>query len=232
MKNLLIASFLLICFNITAQEYYWTSYNFNVDSEDVEIVVKLTNDYFSSENAKSEGVSVYLFENHFHDSSLSSSHEIVFAGSYEAMGNQYSQGDNASWDLFVAKLGQYTKRFSAAAGNSVHSFGTPGTHPVQNLFWLKVNDPTQFASELIKYNEKFNPEDRRVTLGQFRLGRSPLGESHYVLAGVDDFKTAMNLGLYRQSNPAAKEAWAKYMDDIDGNVKLIRTSTRVMVGKW
>jgi len=42
----------------------------------------------------------------------------------------------------------------------------------------------------------------------------------------------MNPGLYRQSNPAAKEAWGKYMDDIDGNVELIRTSTRVMLGKW
>lgn len=232
MKNFFFTSLLLLCLNISAQEYYWTSYNFNVDSEDVEIVTKLTNDYFSSENSKADGVSVYLFQNHFHDSSLSSSHEIVFAGTYEAMGNQYSQGENTSWDLYLAKLGQYTKRFSAAAGRSLHSFGVPGSHPVQNLFWLKVKDAAQFASGFKKYNEKYNPADRRVTLGQFRLGRSPLGESHYVLIGVDDFKTAMNPGLYRQSNPAAKEAWGKYMDDIDGNVELIRTSTRVMLGKW
>ena len=97
--------------SLKAQEYYWTSYSFNVDSEDTEIVAKLTNDYFSAENAKADGVSVYLFENHFHDSELSSSHEIVFAGTYDAMGNQYSQGENPSWDLYLAKLGQYTKKF-------------------------------------------------------------------------------------------------------------------------
>ena len=104
--------------------------------------------------------------------------------------------------------------------------------PVQNLFWLKVNDAATFAKGFKKYNSKHNPDDRRVTLGQFNLGRSPIGETHYVLVGVNDFKTAMNPGLYRQSNPAAKEAWGKYMDDIDGNVELIRTSTRVMLGKW
>ena len=100
------------------------------------------------------------------------------------MGNQYSQGDNPSWDLYLAKLGQYTKGFSAAAGRSVHSFGVPGTHPVQNLFWLKVNNAATFAKGFKKYNSKHNPDDRRVTLGQFNLGRSPLGETHYVLVGV------------------------------------------------
>jgi len=38
--------------------------------------------------------------------------------------------------------------------------------------------------------------------------------------------------LYRESNPAARKAWDEYMEDIDGNVQMIRTSTRVMVGKW
>ena len=102
---------ILSSLNSIAQEYYWTSYSFNVEAEDVEIVSKLINDYFSSPNSKADGVSVYLFENHFHDSSLSSSHELVFAGTYDAMGNQYSQGENTSWDLYLAKLGQYTKGF-------------------------------------------------------------------------------------------------------------------------
>ena len=109
-KTILIFTlFILTTLSLKAQEYYWTSYSFNVEAEDVEIVSKLTNDYFSAENSKADGVSVYLFENHFHDSSLSSSHELVFAGTYDAMGNQYSQGENISWDLYLAKLGQYTK---------------------------------------------------------------------------------------------------------------------------
>ena len=89
---LIFTLFILTTLSLKAQEYYWTSYSFNVEAEDVEIVSKLINDYFSSPNSKADGVSVYLFENHFHDSSLSSSHELVFAGTYDAMGNQYSQG--------------------------------------------------------------------------------------------------------------------------------------------
>ena len=105
---LIFTLFILTTLSLKAQEYYWTSYSFNVEAEDVEIVSKLTNDYFSAENSKADGVSVYLFENHFHDSSLSSSHELVFAGKYDAMGNQYSQEDDLSWDLFLSKLNRYT----------------------------------------------------------------------------------------------------------------------------
>ena len=79
---LIFTLFILTTVSLKAQEYYWTSYSFNVDAEDTQIVAKLTNDYFSAENSKAEGVSVYLFENHFHDSDLSSSHEIVFTGTY------------------------------------------------------------------------------------------------------------------------------------------------------
>ena len=43
-----------------SQEYYWTSYSFNVDPEDVETVGKLTDDYFSKEGSKSDGVTVRI----------------------------------------------------------------------------------------------------------------------------------------------------------------------------
>ena len=74
--------------------------------------------------------------------------------------------------------------------------------------------------------------DLRVTLGAFNLGRSPHGETHYVLLGVDSFMEAFNAGKYRQDNKAASAAWDKYMSSIKGNVELVRTHTRVMLGKW
>ena len=91
---------------------------------------------------------------------------------------------------------------------------------------------TKFAKGFKEYNNQFNPKDRRVTLGAFNLGRSSEGETHYVLIGVDSFKDAMNLGKYRDSNPAAKAAWGKYMNDIEGSVEVLRTQTRVMIGSW
>ena len=69
MKKLILSILLLTSLNLAAQEYYWTTYSFDVEAEDEEIVTKLTNDYFSSPNSKVEGVTVFLFENHFNDSS-------------------------------------------------------------------------------------------------------------------------------------------------------------------
>ncbi|MFT7073996.1 MAG: hypothetical protein ACJAX3_002996, partial [Patiriisocius sp.] len=46
MKKIILSLLLLTTLNLFAQENYWTSYSFNVDVEDEEIVAKLTNDYF------------------------------------------------------------------------------------------------------------------------------------------------------------------------------------------
>jgi len=58
---LIFTLFILTTISLKAQEYYWTSYSFNVDSEDTEIVAKLTNDYFSTETLKpKESLFIYL----------------------------------------------------------------------------------------------------------------------------------------------------------------------------
>jgi len=232
MKKLLLLFAIVFSSSLFAQEYYWTSYSFNVAPEDEEIVAKLTNDYFSLPNSKVDGVTVFLFENHFKDNSFNASHTIVFTGTLDAMGNQYSQGDNLNWDLFMSKLSKYTKAFSSAAGRSLISIGVPGTHPIQNLYILKVKNAAKFASAWEDYNSKFSPKDRRVTLGRFSLGRSSDGETHYVLSGVDSFEDAFNPGKYRESNSSAKNAWSKFVEEFEENAQMIRTQTRVMIGKW
>jgi hypothetical protein len=231
MKKIALLLVLFTTF-VSAQEYYWTTYSFSVDAEDEEIVAKLANDYFSSPNSKSDGVSVFLFENHFNDSENNSSHTIAFTGDLDAMGNQYSQGENINWQLFLTKLNRYTKSHSSAAGRSLLSYGVPGSHSIQNILALKVNNASKFASGFKKYNSKFNPKERRVTLGQFNLGRSSDGETHYVLVGVDTFKEAFNMGIYREKNKAAQTAWDSYMEENEDNVSLVRSTTRVMIGKW
>ena len=86
MKKLLFLLAIILTTSAFAQEYYWTTYSFNVEPEDEEIVIKLANDYFSSPNSKADGVTVYLFENHFKDKILNSSHQIAFTGTLDAMG--------------------------------------------------------------------------------------------------------------------------------------------------
>jgi hypothetical protein len=217
---------------LQAQEYYWSSYNITVADQDIETVAGLMDAYFSQEGSKNAGVSVYLFENHFFDHSVDYTHSIVFTGSLEDLSNQYAKESSADWKLFLTKLSNYTTTHSAAQGNSIASFGNPGSHPIQNVIYLDVEDAATFAANFKKYNGKYNPSDRRVTLGRFNAGRSPYGESHYVLVGVDDFKTMMNSGGYRETNTAAKKAWSEYMDVLDGNVSIIRSVTRIMVSKW
>jgi len=231
MKKVLLGVFVLCTTVLFAQEYQWTSYNFSVANEDVEIVGKIVGDYFGEEGSKSEGVSAFLFENHFNDNSINFTHSIVFTGTLDAMGAQYNRDPNTKWDLFLAKLNQFTESHSSAAGTGLISFGEPGSHPVQNIFWLDVKNPQKFAAAFSKYNKKYNPSDRRVTLGSFGLGRSPHGETHYVLVGVNDFKTAFNTSLYRKNNKAAQAAWNEYWDNA-GEVELVRSTTRVMLGKW
>lgn len=223
---------LFLGFTLAAQEYYWTSYNFNVDAEDVEITAKLTADYFSQPGSKAEGVTVYLFETHFNDNETNWSHSLVFAGSLDAMGEQYSRGQNDSWNLYLTKIGQYAKSHSAASGNSLISYGEIGTHPIQNILWLDVNDAGKFAEAWKNYHGKFNPEDRRITLGQFRLGRSSMGETHYVLQGFSDFKSAFNPNKYREENKVAQKAWSEFYDVASKEVTILRSNTRIMLGKW
>lgn len=229
-----ILSTLMLCFgfSVMAQEYYWTSYNFNVDPEDVEITAKLTADYFSQPGSKADGITVFLFETHFNDNDTNYSHSLVFAGSLDAMGEQYNRGQNDSWNLYLTKIGQYAKSHSAAAGNSLITFGEIGTHPIQNILWLDVNDAEKFAEAWKKYHTQFNPKDRRYTLGQFRLGRSSMGETHYVLQGFNDFKTAFNPNKYREGNKAAQKAWSEFLDAISGEVTILRSNTRIMLGRW
>lgn len=229
-----ILSTLMLCFgfSVMAQEYYWTSYNFNVDPEDVEITAKLTADYFSQPGSKADGITVFLFETHFNDNDTNYSHSLVFAGSLDAMGEQYNRGQNDSWNLYLTKIGQYAKSHSAAAGNSLITFGEIGTHPIQNILWLDVNDAEKFAEAWKKYHTQFNPKDRRYTLGQFRLGRSSMGETHYVLQGFNDFKTAFNPNKYREGNKAAQKAWSEFLDAISGEVTILRNNTRIMLGRW
>ena len=97
-----IFSILLIFMSsfLQAQEYYWSSYNITVADQDIETVAGLMDAYFSQEESKNAGISVYLFENHFFDHSVDYTHSIVFIGSLEDLGNQYAKEYSADWDLF------------------------------------------------------------------------------------------------------------------------------------
>jgi hypothetical protein len=84
MKKLITSLLLFTVFAISAQESYWTNYSFIVEPENETVVFKLIDDYFKEH--KTEGVTVSMYANHFHDSENSATHMVVFSGSLEAIG--------------------------------------------------------------------------------------------------------------------------------------------------
>lgn len=234
MKKLILFLTLLFVLQLSSQESYWTSYNFIVEPHNEAAVVKLTNDYFSEH--KQEGVTVSLWENHFNDSENNFTHSIVFSGSLDALGKQYSSGPSDTWSLFITRINQHIEKgFSSAMGNGISVYGEENEeYPVRRLFSFRVSDPAAYAASFNEFNSKHNPKGRLIILGQINSGHSPEGETHFVVTGFKNFKAAMG-GVTKlvpdENKKAFQKAWQESREE-GGDVKLIRSSTRVRLGSW
>ncbi|HKK12538.1 MAG TPA: hypothetical protein VJ945_06880 [Flavobacteriaceae bacterium] len=234
MKKLLICLFLFLAIKIYAQESYFTIYNFTVAPQDVETIYKLTNDYYTAH--KPEGVTVSLYENHFNDSGNNFTHSIVFSGSFDAIGNMYSGGNNDTWNLFITKINQHIKDgFSSAMGTSIASYGdTNVKHPVQRYILLHAEDTKAFDDGYKAFNSKTNPAGRLTVMGNITAGVSPDGENRWVINGYTDFKAAIG-GDAKLLSGAALEARNKGWDEFrasSGDVRVVRTGLRILLGQW
>lgn len=234
MKKLCTLMGLFMVFALTAQDSYFTVYNFTVSAEDVSTIYKLVGDYYS-EN-KPEGVTVSLYENHFNDSGNNFTHSIVFSGSLDAMGGMYSGGQNPTWELFITRINQHMEEgFSSAMGRTIDSYGDNSTpHPVQQYFLLNVKDGEAFNKGYATFHSKHNPEGTIVAMGNITAGRSPHGENRWVIRGFKDFKSAMG-GVDKlrtdTEKAASDKAWDEFMDS-HGGVSVVRSGLRVRLGEW
>ena len=210
------------------QTRYWTSYNVTIEPENVEAVYNLFDDYFKS-NPTSEDVDAYLYENHFRDYGNNYTHSFIWAGSLEGMGAQYAPKENNAWELLITKASQLIKEtHSASMGNTLVNVGE--NKPIQRYFYLDVEDPEKYLIAF-KKSLKFRSKDRQTLLGGFSAGLSPDGESHWVIVGFDDMKSAMDPGAFRRSNPEAQKSWDEYQKN-RGNSRLVRSGLRLLMGSW
>ena len=53
-------------------------------------------------------------------------------------------------------------------------------------------------------------------LGGFGSGRSPAGETHWVIVGANFFKEAMDIAGYRRGNTKEEKAWDAYIANNGG----------------
>ena len=234
MKKLLITAFMLAGMAIYAQEAYFSVYNFSVADEDVSTVYKLVDEYYSKN--KPEGVTVYLFENHFKDSGNNFTHSIVFAGSLDALSGMYSGGQNETWQLFITQVNQHLEdSFSSGMGTRIASYGDrSATYPVQRYFFLNAEDGDAFEEGYRTYHSKHNPDGVIVAMGNITAGRSPHGENRWVIIGYKDMKSAMggtDMMRTDAEKAAADKAWDAYMAS-HGGVTVVRSGLRFQLGTW
>jgi hypothetical protein len=236
MKKLIPIALFLIAISVNAQQSYWTYYNFTVEPQNEAAVLKLVEDYFKEH--KPDGVTVRFFENHFHDGGNNYTHSIGFSGSLDAIGNQYSGGQSDTWDLFITRVNQLIKgSFSSSMGREIASHGAAaanGTWPIQHYLYLKVSDNNAFLTAREKYFSKFKSDVRLTVLGSVNSGNSPHGETHMVIQGYKDFKSAM-AGMDALLTPdqvdARRKAWKEF-SETNGGVSVVRTGTRILLGRW
>ena len=234
MKKLLTCLLLITSFAITAQTTYWTNYTFNVDDEDEATVFKLLDDYFS-EN-KTDGVTVTLYANHFHDGDNDWSHVITFSGTLDAMGAMYAADGGDAWDLLGARLDHFIKDGDGARMGTVKQvYGdTEGDYPIQHYYILDAEDAGAMEKALTKFNTDFKPVGRVVMMGNITSGRSTQGENHWALVGYKDFKGAMggpNATLSEKEREARDAGWKTFSEN-NGGVRLVRSGLRVRIGQW
>ncbi len=234
MKKLCTLLGLFMVFALTAQDSYFTVYNFSVSAEDVSTIYKLVDDYYSKN--KPEGVTVSLYENHFNDSGNNFTHSIVFSGSLDAMGGMYGGGENDAWQLFITRVNIHMEEgFSSAMGRRLDGYGDNSTsHPIQRYFLLDSEDTDAFDAGYAKYHSAHNPDGVIVAMGNITAGRSPHGENRWVIQGFKDFKSAMggsNMLRTDAEKKASDKAWEAYMDS-HGGVEVVRSGLRVQLGQW
>ena len=234
MKKLITCLLLFTVFTISAQESYWTNYTFIVEPENESVVFKLIDDYFKEH--KTEGVTVSLYANHFHDEENTATHMIVFAGSLDALGAMYANDGGDAWDLLGARLDHHIKDGSGARmGTMKKAYGdTEGDFPIQRYFILDVEDSDAFEASYSKFNTDHKPAGRMVMMGNITSGVSPEGENHWVIAGYKDFKGAIGgarAGLSDEQRAAQKTDWKTFQDN-NGGVRMVRSGLRVRLGQW
>ena len=230
----MIYLFLFATVTITAQEAYWTQYYVVIEPQEVSTVYKLMDDYFTA-NAP-EGVTVSLWENHFHDAGNNFTHSIGFSGSLEAMGNLYSNDGGAAWSLFLTQLNQHVKDgHSARMGTVMAQEGDfSQEYPVQKYFIVHADDGQKWNAAYMKVLKANTPEGAVGMMGNFTSGVSSDGENRWVIQGFKDFKTAIGGASAMRTdaeNTAADKVWQKFLDE-NGESHLVRSGMRVRVGVW
>ncbi len=228
MKKIFLSSmvFFAIISSLNAQTTMFTSYSFNVAPKDDQTVYNLYKDYFGKKENIIKGVTVTLFQNHFKGID-DATHEVVFAGTSDAMGEAYDSPSSASWNLFQSELSKYCKDANSTSGTRLSSFGdtSKANFAIQDIILQNIKDINLFKEKFDAHWSKSLPPNTRISLGSINR-KNVDGTTNYVLISYKDFKTKFN---FKPTNEISQKEYGQA-------VKELRTyttaHTRILLGKW
>ncbi|MCK5442831.1 MAG: hypothetical protein KAJ23_13160 [Maribacter sp.] len=234
MKKIILVFALLIGFAVSAQDTYYTTYSFVVEPQNDATIFKLVDDFYSKN--KPEGVFVRLFENHFKDAGNKATHQLVFSGTQEAVGNMYGGGPNDTFALFLTRLNQHIKESAGSAmGRNIAFYGESGTrYPAQRVLLLDVEDTNVFDEAYNKFHSKHNPPGVLVYMGTSITGQGVGKANRWAIIGYKDIKTAIggrNKLLTGAALKAREKAWANFIAN-NGGVTVVGSGMRILLGAW
>jgi hypothetical protein len=227
MKKLsLLAIIMFAAFSSINAQSIFSSYSFNVEPKDQNTVLQLYKDYFGKKENLIKGVTIALYENHFKGKDIAT-HEMVASGTPEAMGAAYDGKSSTAWNLFQSELSKYCKGVRAAEGKRGSNFGDTSSaiYPVQDVFYINVQNPELFKSRFEAFWSKNSPANTRISFGSV----TTLNEektTHYVVRSYKDFTTKFKDDV--QSIKGYSE-----MMSLQKEIRTFNSSTtRILLGRW
>lgn len=225
-KTIFLAIILLsVITNLNAQTIF-SSYSFNVEPKDESTVLQLYKDYFSNKANVINGVTVSLYQNHF-DEKGNATHQVVFAGTPEAMGAAYDSKSTDAWKLFQSELSQITKGVNAVEGERIIGLGDTSNalYPIQDVYFITVKDESLFMSKFEAFWSKNTPKNVRVAFGSIDT-KGENGVTHYVVRSYKNFSDKF------KDNVSSIKGYAEYINSMKEIRTIHHSTTRILLGKW
>ena len=196
MKTLLITFLALVMsFQVMAQDFFWTVYNFKVKNGDDAKVLNAIDKFMESETGKAMPPAI-LTSKLFGSTQADFTHHLAFFTDDKAVfGKMYSGvlQQSADFQLMGSELDPSIKNGGSYLGKSVEtSFGSQGNY--RTLISLSVTDPVTYLSEFKKFASTITTQWEGkigMVLHRFLSGSEP-GVTHIAVISAPDFETLLD----------------------------------------
>lgn len=227
--SLLIALFISV--SLSAQMGYWTAYQMDIPGENQKAVVDLFDAHFAA-NPTPDGVSAYLWENHFRSSENNYSHMFVWTGSAEALGKMYSTYDK-DWDLVISKVSRLTDDLHAAQqGNTMLAVNADSdTRMFQRYYNLSANNAAAMEKAIEKVWSKNAYENRTYYMGKYKLGMGKEDATHWIWIGSNSIADVF-MSDDDRADDAAYQKNFKTFYETSGGATMVSSGMLLLRGSW